>query len=176
MNDTDTPTPDRPEYFEMPGFPTAVVRRRGYPVGRLSDLMDAAFTALGQAIEAGRFVPAGPPFARYDTDFGGDMDLGGDQPIDLEVGFPVATALAEAISAGNEEIIGSTLPSGMIARAIYTGSYDGLPQAWETFTRTVAADGYSTSLPFWEAYHTMPTPNGDPEDNETGLAIPVSRG
>lgn len=175
MSQASKPTPDQPEYVDLPLAPTAVVQRRGYPIGRLRELVDVAFTALGQAIEAGRFMPGGLPFIRYDSVLDGDVDLDGDFAIDLEVGFPVHTQLTAPIQSGDERIVPGSLPAGLIARAVHTGPYDDLPSAWQTFTEQIAADGYERALPFWEAYRNMPGPDTDPQTLQTWLATVVTR-
>ena len=71
------------ETIDFPGFDSAVVRFRGQTLDRMHEAMDHAFGLLGEAIQAGRFRPAGPAFARYE----GDVRQGLCDGVDLEVGL-----------------------------------------------------------------------------------------
>lgn len=154
------------EVIEFPGTPTVVVRVTDYPVTEMPQFMDPAFTALGQAIAAGVFTPIGPAFSRHEY-----------IPTDVasfEVGFPVTSPLHDAVTFGDYEVIPSELPSGRIAVAKHHGGYDALGDSWGEFMQWVEQQGLAAGLPFWEAYDTEPTPEMDPDELVTGLAVPVS--
>ena len=143
-----------------------VVRVEDWPMARIHEIFDATFTALGQAISQGKFTPTGPAFARYDA-----------PPTDtatMEIGFPVNNGLTEDIAAGDFTISNSSLPQSRIAITKHRGGYDGLPQAWEDFLAEIHKSGMEFGAPSWEAYDTMPTPETDPADLITGLAVPVT--
>ncbi|WP_269928519.1 GyrI-like domain-containing protein [Kocuria massiliensis] len=154
------------EYIEFPGFPTAVVRFREYPMHDMPAAMDRAFSALGRAIGEGAFTPTGPAFARHEV-----------RPSDtatFEVGFPVDAPLPSNTTINGVEIVNSELPAcATLATTKHHGPYDGLAASWQSFMEAIDADGKSPLLPFWEAYDTEPGPDVDPETLITGLATPV---
>ncbi|MBF0581102.1 MULTISPECIES: GyrI-like domain-containing protein [Corynebacterium] len=159
-------TIDPIQTIDFPGMSTVVVRVEDWPMARIHEIFDATFTALGQAISQGKFTPTGPAFARYDA-----------PPTDtatMEIGFPVNDGLTEDIAAGDFTISNSSLPQGRIAITKHRGGYDGLPQAWEDFLGEIHTSGMEFGAPSWEAYDTMPTPETDPADLITGLAVPVT--
>ncbi|MDJ1371483.1 GyrI-like domain-containing protein [Gulosibacter molinativorax] len=155
------------EFIDFPGSPTAVVRSEAQPTNSMAPLMDSSFTALGSAIQSGVFTPTGPAFSRYDTEFGATVDV--------EVGFAVAESLAAEHVVGDVTIIPSELPAGKLAITKYQGRYDGLGDAWGEFLEAVKAEGYELLMPYWEAYDTEPTPEMDPADLITGLAVLVRK-
>ena len=163
-----------PEIIDFPGSPTAVVRAEGLEVAEIAAYMDETFAALTQAIENGDITPAGPAFCRYDTAMVPD-ETGQLPPLDLEAGFPLASALDAALTIGGVRIDPSQLPACQLAVTKHTGPYDGLGEAWEQFTQALVDDGYSLGMPYWEAYDTEPTPDTDPATLVTGLAVPVTR-
>lgn len=155
------------EIIDFPGFSTVVVRHENTPMATLEQTMDSSFQALGTLMAQGVLVPTGPAFSRYDT--------APSETITMEVGFPVEKPLAESVDVAGLTVIPSELPACTLAITKYRGSYDGLTQAWEEFIAAVVAQGYEPSMPYWEAYDTEPTPDMDPADLQTGLAIPVTR-
>lgn len=156
-----------PEVIDFPGFPTVVVRYRDWPMSDMPAAMDRAFRALGRAIGEGSFQPTGPAFARYEQAPG--------ETADFETGFPVDSPLAENIVVDGVHVITSELPACRLAITKHTGAYDGLGQAWGAFMSAIAEQGLTPGLPFWEAYDTEPTPEMDPAELITGLAVPVTQ-
>lgn len=156
------------EFIDFPGTPTVVVKRDDLPVDDLVDFMDESFSALGQAMSDGQFVPAGPGFSRYNSGF--------TTTVSLEVGFPLLEPFTEFMKEGDVTIQGSELPGGLTAITRYSGGYDGLSQAWGDFIEQVAERGYRIGSPSWEAYDVAPLPGVREDELITGLAVPVSRG
>lgn len=154
------------EIIDFPGTPTAVVRAVDYPMADMPAFMDPAFGALGEAIAAGVIVPVGPAFSRH--------EVIPDETATFEVGFPISGTLPEPVRFGDIEIVPSELPAGRIAIAKYHGGYDGLGDGWGQFLSWVDEQELEAGLPFWEAYDTEPTPEMNPDDLITGLAVPVS--
>lgn len=154
------------EIIDFPGFPTAVVRFADHPMDQMHVAMDSAFGALMQAIGSGEVQPSGPAFSRYESAPGATATF--------ETGFPLDAPLAEPVRIGEVEIVPSELPATRLAIAKHRGSYDGLGQSWEQFLLAVREQDLTPGYPFWEAYDTQPTPEMDPADLVTGLAVPVS--
>ncbi|MGV0397456.1 GyrI-like domain-containing protein [Corynebacterium suicordis] len=153
------------QIIDFPGMSTVTIRAEDWPMSRIQELFDPAFTALGQQIAAGTFTPAGPAFARYDAP--------PTVTATLEIGFPVEEPIKEEVQSGEFIIRNSSLPEGRLAISKHHGSYDLLPQAWEDFLAQITDAGHTYGAPSWEAYDTMPTPDMDPADLITGLAVPV---
>lgn len=161
------------EFIDFPGATTLVVKAKGLTMEQMQQYMDVVFGALGARIGS-LFTPAGPAFARY--------DMFSDTSADVEAGFPIDPATApstqqlaelEPTAFGPIEI--STLPAGQIAATKHLGSYDGLAQSWSLFIDQLTEDGYQVSMPCWETYDTDPTPDMDPSNLITGLAVPVAK-
>lgn len=157
------------QVIDFPGFPTVVVRGTGQVTSQLHTFMDAAFSALGASAGRGLFTPAGPAFSKYE----GLGEDGLDQTVDLEVGFPVDVPLAEAVEVDGVRLEPSSLPASRLGIARHHGPYDGLGQAWSAFLAALREAGHQPGQVCWEAYDTEPTPDMDPADLVTGLAVPV---
>ncbi|MGO1545165.1 MAG: GyrI-like domain-containing protein [Gulosibacter sp.] len=155
------------EFIDFPGCPTAVVRREALTTDAMAPFMDSSFGALGAAIQSGVFTPAGAAFSRYNSAFS--------ETVDLEAGFPTVEPLSQDFESGDVTVVASELPAGLIATAKFTGSYEGLGDAWAEFLGGVTAQGYEVLMPYWEAYDTEPTPEMDPADLITGLATLVRK-
>lgn len=154
--------------LDAPAVPSAVVRAKDVPMATIAGLFDAVFgtafpVAFGQGV-----VPAGAAFALYTRI--------GDEPegmADLEIGFPLAEALAEPIEAGEHVVVPSEMPAGQVAAISHVGGYDQLGEAWGRFLGEVSGMGRAPGIPFWEAYVTEPTPDMDPATLRTDLYCPV---
>lgn len=158
-------TIDPIEVIDFPGMKTVVVRVEGWEMARIHEIFDHAFTALGSEISKGTFTPTGPAFARYDEP--------PTETVTMEIGFPVMEPLAEDFTTSDLVIKNSSLPECRLAVTKHHGSYDLLAQAWPDFMTAIEEAGLEYGVPSWEAYDTMPTPEMDPADLITGLALPV---
>lgn len=158
--------------IDFPGFPTVVVRGVDQRTDELHAFMDTAFRALGAGAARGLFVPAGPAFSKYEGL--GESGLG--DVVDLETGYPVDVPLAGPVEVDGVRLEPSSLPAGRLGIAKHHGPYDALPLAWDAFLTALRDDGHVPGEVFWEAYDTEPTPDTDPADLITGLAVPVREG
>lgn len=162
-----------PQVIEFPGCATVVVHSPRQRTADLSAFMDRSFTALGRAIADGVFLPTGPAFSRHDGDLSGGLG----EVTDVRVGFPVDTPLVEARTTDVDGVAvtlePSELPACRLAITTHHGGYDGLGAAWGSFTAAVRARDLTPRSPIWEVYDTEPTPDMDPADLRTGLAMPV---
>lgn len=103
--------------------------------------------------------PAGVPFVAYYN-----LDM---QNLDIEIGFPVAKALA-----GKGEVQPSEIPEGLFATTLYTGPYDQMPPAYEALTEFVKANGYEPTGVAYEYYLNGPA-DTSPEGLQTRILFPL---
>lgn len=153
------------EIIDFPGTPTVVARRTDMPIDDIVHFVDETFTALGKAIADGKFVPAGPGFARYNSE--------PSTTVSLEAGFPLEEPFDEFLKVGDVTVFGSELPAGRTAICRHRGGYDRLSDAWQEFVRQVRERGFDVGVPFWESYDVAPLPGVREDDLVTGLAAPV---
>ncbi len=113
-------------------------------VEELPALMGQVFQSVALYLGEQGQVPAGPPFAAYYN-----MDM---TALDVEVGFPVATALP-----GKGEIQPGTLPGGRVATVVYTGPYEQMKSAYEELAKHVQASGAEPTGVSYEIYLSDPS-------------------
>ena len=91
------------------------------------------------------------------------------QTFDFEVGFPVANAVVPAgrVAAGKR-------PAVRVARTVYQGPYDGLPDAWGQFHDWVENSGLDWASDIWECYLVGPESESDPANWRTELNRPLN--
>lgn len=110
---------------------------------------------------------AGPPFAMY---YNMDMD-----DLDLEIGFPVASAVASALAAtisGEGRVKVGQLPGGKLATATHIGAYDGIAETYERLTAFVAEKGLKPEDFMYEEYLNSPE-DTPPEKLATNIYFPL---
>lgn len=114
--------------------------------------------AAAQAQEAG---PAGPVFAHH---FGMTPGI-----FNFDVGVPTSKEIEPVgrVTAGG-------LPAASIVRAVYTGPYEGLGEAWEDFQDLVEAEGWTLGPNLWERYLEGPETGRDDATFRTELNQTVS--
>jgi effector-binding domain-containing protein len=134
-----------------------LVMRHAVTMESLPSVMGPSFEAVAGAFANAAQVPDGPPFALYHQ-----ID---DDGIDLEAGL-AGHLDANEIPTGVEV---SQLPGGEVAVALYTGTYDGLADAWGQFSDWIEAQGRELAMPIWEVYVTDPDEEDDPEAFRTEL-------
>jgi effector-binding domain-containing protein len=128
------------EVVEVEEQDTAVFRGHVAHSG-IGDFLGLAFRQVMGAL--GSAPVAGPPFARYEmTDDGWD----------IEGGFPVPAPFP-----GAGQVVGSTLPGGLVAHTTHVGSYLELGQAYSAVEAWLEANDYEPAGPPWEAYLDEPT-------------------
>jgi effector-binding domain-containing protein len=111
----------------------------------------------------------GPPFGRYHR-FGPDV-------VDVEIGFPVASApsgLPSLAACGPGEVGVSELPGGVAARTVHRGSYDGLPGAYDALHAWIHEQpGYDDGAGPWESYVDDPGSVEDASQIRTEIVWPL---
>ena len=65
------------------------------------------------------------------------------------------------------------LPAAKVARTIYSGPYEGLPNAWGEFDAWMKANGHAQAENLWELYSVGPQSTPDPAGWRTELNRPL---
>ena len=127
---------------------------------KIQEVMGPAIMETMNAASAQGVGPIGPVFAHH---FGMTPGI-----FNFEVGVPVS---APVISVGR--VKQSELPAAKVARTVYTGSYEGLGDAWGDFIDMIEAQGLTRAPNLWERYLTDPSTTPNPDDYQTELNHPI---
>ena len=65
------------------------------------------------------------------------------------------------------------LPAVKVARAVYSGPYEGLPAAWGEFNKWMKANGHKQAENLWEVYSVGPQASPDSANWRTELNRPL---
>lgn len=128
-----------------------------------SDMMKVFGPAAGELMAALRsqgIKPEGAIFAHH-------LKMSADT-FDFELGVKVATPIK---ATGRVEP--GELPAANVARTVYSGPYEGLPAAWDEFTKWIKANGYEQADDLWEVYSVGPQSTPDPVGWRTELNRPL---
>lgn len=87
---------------------------------------------------------------------------------DFELGVTVAAPVKAA-----GRVKPGELPATKVARAIYSGPYEGLPSAWGEFDAWVKANNHEKAETLWELYSVGPQSTPDPANWRTELNRPL---
>ncbi len=66
------------------------------------------------------------------------------------------------------------LPAAKVARALYSGPYEGLPSAWGEFDKWMRTNGHEQAENLWELYSVGPQSTPDPANWRTELNRPLT--
>jgi effector-binding domain-containing protein len=149
----DSATP--PEVVDQPAVRTAVIAATITP-DEIVAFFDRSYGRIAEVLAGQGVAATGPAFARYHGPPG--------ERIDLEVGFPVAAAIAP-----DGDVVPGELPTGRTARLVHAGGFDGLGGSWERLQGWIEAEGLRASGDLWEVYVTEPSPDMDPAELRTEL-------
>ena len=89
---------------------------------------------------------------------------------DVEVGMAVASRVETA-----GRVTPGRLPATTMARAVYSGPYEGLAAAWGEFEAWMRANGHEGAEDLWEVYRVGPQSASDPADWRTELNRPLAK-
>lgn len=126
--------------------PLAVVRRR-VSLRELPKVIPESCGLVWSALRAQQVTGAGRHVTVYLDD-----------QINLEIGVEMNSPFA-----GSGEVVGSTLPIGLVASTVHFGPYDGLHRAHQAIRDWCVVQGHTLSGPNWEIYgHWLDQWNRDP--------------
>ena len=135
------------------GRPLAVVRLRARS-DELSKVVPKACGTVWNALRAQKVKGAGRHVALYLDD-----------QINLEVGVEM-----EAPFAGQGEVVGSSLPAGLVAGTVHLGPYQKLREAHAAIREWCTRHDHAPAGPNWEIYgHWVDEWNGDPSKIRTDV-------
>lgn len=135
------------------GRPIAVVRRRARPA-EFSRVVPEACGIVWGVLRAQKIAGAGRHVAVYLDD-----------QVNLEIGVEMNGPFD-----GHGEVIGSTLPAGLVAGVAHFGPYQKLGEAHGVIRDWCAGHGYTLAGPNWEIYgHWVDDWNSDPSRIRTDV-------
>ncbi|WP_341926629.1 GyrI-like domain-containing protein [Nocardioides psychrotolerans] len=140
--------------------PTAGVRA-SVPMSELTEFFGRAFQETMTVLESQGVTPVGPPFGRY---YGAPGAV-----IDVEAGFPVATAVVAA-----DTVVPGCLPEGKAVEAIHVGAYDTLESTYAEMESSGADRGISLGATMWETYLSNPEDEPEPATWRTRITWPIA--
>lgn len=152
---TEQSYPD-PEIVEMQPQNLAAIRER-LPFDELPALYDRAFPLIFAALEKQGLTPIAPPIGVTHDMSDGVMDLSVTVPVEREIET-------------DGEVHALTLPAGRFAQLLVKGGYDRLGDGYTHLMAWLEANNETVGDYMWEQYLTEPTPEGNPDDNETLIA------
>lgn len=150
-----------PKITDSTAQPAAVLHLT-VPRQQIRTVMGPGLAEVQAAISAQGLVPAGPWFTHH---------LRMDPTVfDFEIGVPVARPVAPA-----GRVQPGELPARRVARTVFAGDYEGLPDAWRQFDAWIAASGHRSAPDLWEIYLVGPETSRNSTDWRTELNWPLLR-
>ena len=149
-----------PQILDVPAQPAAVIHLT-IPCHEMMTAIGPAVGELMSVLAAQGVEPVGAVFAhhfRMPTD-----------SFDFELGVKVTAPLSPA-----GRVKPGELPAGKVARATYTGPYDGLGGAWGELLGWIEAGRHKQGTDFWELYSVGPQSTPDTNQWQTELTRPLA--
>lgn len=148
-------TIETPEVVRTETCPTAFIHLR-IPRSEMSKVFGPTMEELLGTLEDQGVAPDGPVFAHH-------LSMSRDT-FDFRLGVPVVDPVTEV---GRVET--GELPAATVARTVYHGPYEGLPDAWGEFDEWIAEEGHTKAPDLWESYVEGPHSSSDPSVWRTQL-------
>jgi effector-binding domain-containing protein len=150
---------ETPRIAHLEPSDTAVIRLE-IPRKSMPEVMGPAINELIGAIGAQGVEISGPLFAHH---FAMSPET-----FDFELGFPVTVPIAAA-----GRVAPGKRPPARVARTVYHGPYEGLPDAWAEFHAWIESQQLEWASDIWEVYAKGPQTDPDPATWETELNRPL---
>ncbi|MDN5581857.1 MAG: GyrI-like domain-containing protein [Corynebacterium sp.] len=154
-----------PELVDLPARHLAVVRDT-VAVEELATFYDRSFPPIFTALDAAGVVVSDAPMA---VTHGVPGTLPG-ASVDISVAVPLDAAFPGARDAA---VTAETLPATRTVTLLVRGNYDLLAGAFDEVICWARSQGLTPTGTSWEQYLTEPTPDGDPDANETLIGVLV---
>jgi effector-binding domain-containing protein len=149
----------KPEILQTKAEPAAVIRL-SIPRREMMQAFGPVVGELMATLAKQGVEPVGAVFAHH-------LKMSPDI-FDFELGVKVAAPVQ-----ATGRVQPGELPAANIARAIYSGPYEGLPSAWGEFGKWMEANGYEPAENLWELYSVGPQSTTDPANWRTELNRPL---
>lgn len=151
---------EQPQIIQSNTQPAAVIHVT-VPRAQIQEAMGLGYQELMETLAAQGVTPTGPWFTHHHFM---DPDI-----FDFDIGVPVAAPFTPS-----GRVQPGELPSARVARAVYRGSYEGLPDAWGEFDTWIDAQNLETCPDLWEIYQAGPESGDDPAAWRTELYRPLA--
>ena len=148
-----------PQILQTKAEPAAVIHLT-VPRNEMMKVFGPAVGELMAALAKQGVAPVGAVFAHH-------LKMSPEN-FDFELGVHVAAPVQAA-----GRVKPSELPAAKVARAIYSGPYEGLPSAWGDFSSWIKANGHAPAENLWEVYSVGPQSSPDPANWRTELNRPL---
>lgn len=130
------------------------------PRNEMMKVFGPAVGELMSALAAQGVEPIGAVFAHHLKFAPGTFDF----ELGVKVSAPVKAA---------GRVKPGQLPAVAVARTIYSGPYEGLPNAWGEFDAWMKANGHEQAESLWEVYSVGPQSTPDPAGWRTEMNRPL---
>lgn len=131
------------------------------PRQEMRKVMGPGVTELMEAIDAQGLHPDGPWFTHH-------LRLDPDT-LDFEIGVRVAESIVPT-----GRVRPRHRPATKVARTIFRGPYEGLPEAWAELDAWIAGEGHAPGPDLWEFYVAGPESSPWPAEWRTELNRPLT--
>jgi effector-binding domain-containing protein len=151
---------DEPRIVHTGAVQIALIHVAG-PRDKIQEVMGPGLGELMDALKAQGVTAAGPWFTHHLK-----MDP---EIFDFEICVPVQAPVRAA-----GRVQPGELRATRVARTIYHGPYEGLPEAWREFEEWIKKTGDTPADDLWEVYATGPESSPDPAEWRTELNQPLT--
>ena len=150
---------DTPSILNTEAQPTAAIRLC-IPPAEMINKMGPGYIELTTTVAAQGILPSGPWFCYHHSLT--------DTQYDFEISLPVSQPVTPV-----GRVVNSLVPASKVARTLYHGPYEGLPNAWTEFMGWIESQGLVAEETLWETYLTDPSAEPDPSKWITELTWPL---
>jgi effector-binding domain-containing protein len=149
----------RPEILTTEPITAAAIRLK-VPSSEIMTHMGPGITEVYAVLKAQGVAPAGPWLTHHFTAPGAYFDF--------EICVPVGSDVTPS-----GRVVMTTIPAARVARATYTGPYEGLGAGWGELMNWIRAEGLTAEDALWEIYARGPETGPDSATYETVLHKPL---
>lgn len=149
-----------PEVVHHPAQLTAVIHLL-VPKAEIRTVMGPGLKELMATLQAQEIVPTGPWLTHH-------LRLAPDV-FDFEIAIPVARPVAPS-----GRVQPGVLRETTVVRAVYSGPYEGLGEAWAQFSTWITDNGHAGAPDVWEQYVAGPESSADPSQWRTEFNRPLA--
>ena len=149
VNDATAPSVEGIDVVTTEARPIVGLRER-VATADLSDFFSGALPLVAERLGRAAIHPIGPPVAVYRDEHGPEFQV--------TVGFPVEQTHTPPSIDG---LVRDTLPGGRAVRAVHSGPYESLPEAYARLGAWFARRAMQPPTMMWEEYLVGPDATGE---------------